>query len=132
MNHGYIVSFTVVLLTIAQCVTVDGSVACGGKINKCLGKNKVLDPPPDSTILYGVRCCSEDYFFQAQKRPGCSVWSNSKNANKQCSPETDFEGAQAFCAASGARLCTCSELLNKCAKGTGCGLNKKLTWCTSS
>ncbi len=99
-------------------------------MKKC--QNKLFDPSNASITLYNVRCCSEHYFTEAQRLNGCSVWANSKNAERECSRKTNFAGAEAFCAAAGARVCTCDELLNKCAKGTGCGLNKKLVWCTSS
>jgi len=42
--------------------------------------------------------------------------------------DATYDQAAAFCSDSGARLCTEEELLNKCAKNTGCKLNKKLVW----
>ncbi len=76
---------------------------------------------------YGVRCCSEEQFIEAKKRDGCP-WAASRDANRQCNTSATYDEAVARCALQGARLCTRDELLQKCAKTTGCGLNKVLVW----
>ena len=46
----------------------------------------------------------------------------------QCSTDSSFGGAQAECAAIGARLCTVYELASDVTRGTGCELDRALVW----
>ena len=121
------------LLTTVQLITANIlNAACGGKPKHCKKQLEThYDLSPDKQLNYGVRCCSEEQFLNAEKKEkfGCEVWAGSKDANHQCMDDAPYQDAVDFCASMGARLCTCNEVLTKCAKGTGCGLNKKLVWC---
>ena len=123
MKLGSIISLIIVLFTVApQGVTANNHVACGGNIKQCPQKDQIIEVLPTSSKVYGACCCSDEYFsyFSGQRKTkyGCSIWGASKTVNNECSDETDFSGAAAFCEGTGARLCTCNELLNKSAKGT--------------
>eukprot|EP00551_Chaetoceros_affinis_P000696 CAMPEP_0203643984 /NCGR_PEP_ID=MMETSP0088-20131115/9419_1 /ASSEMBLY_ACC=CAM_ASM_001087 /TAXON_ID=426623 /ORGANISM="Chaetoceros affinis, Strain CCMP159" /LENGTH=114 /DNA_ID=CAMNT_0050500343 /DNA_START=95 /DNA_END=439 /DNA_ORIENTATION=- len=110
--------------------------ACGGKPNKCPDKVKVVntgfDVSPDKVQLFGARCCSTTQFHLAEQRndPKCNgIWASSKDPDHQCMTSGTYDDAVAHCAKSNAKLCTCNDLLNKCAKSTGCSLNKEMVWC---
>jgi len=45
-----------------------------------------------------------------------------------CVKETDFAGAMETCQANNARLCTPAEMLDRCTRNTGCGLNLVHVW----
>ncbi len=108
-------------------------VGCGGnKKNKCPD----YDVPPDgipADATFGVRCCSETRFsLNAELKDGCDVWGGSKGGEGgfECNLEATLSEAEQWCAELGARLCTCTELADGCAKSTGCGLNRAMVWCT--
>ncbi len=108
--------------------------ACAGKRKKC---NKLMfDPIPgsdgDVEKKLHVRCCSEQRFDFSQSKKCPTIFGGSRGIDRQCSGKVNSDDAESFCAAVGARLCTCEEILDQCAKGTGCGLNSKLVWCTST
>mmetsp|Transcript_6503 Transcript_6503/g.8087 ORF Transcript_6503/g.8087 Transcript_6503/m.8087 type:complete len:137 (-) Transcript_6503:130-540(-) len=124
-------SFIFGFLALAQLTTThaDYHIACGGKTKKCpMDYAKV---PEDSGSLFGARCCSEMSFENCEDpKSNCSVYAGSKGPDKECFLEGTHDDAVQFCTEQvNARLCTCNEVLNKCAKGTGCGLNKQMVWC---
>jgi hypothetical protein len=49
-----------------------------------------------------------------------------------CSGETNYDEAESFCTAVGARLCTLSEIQNDEAKGSGCNYDYELVWTSES
>eukprot|EP00551_Chaetoceros_affinis_P003107 CAMPEP_0203638570 /NCGR_PEP_ID=MMETSP0088-20131115/4568_1 /ASSEMBLY_ACC=CAM_ASM_001087 /TAXON_ID=426623 /ORGANISM="Chaetoceros affinis, Strain CCMP159" /LENGTH=139 /DNA_ID=CAMNT_0050493237 /DNA_START=38 /DNA_END=457 /DNA_ORIENTATION=+ len=130
------VSFILSLLTVSQLMTTANAttiLACGsGKKKKCGSNDLLLDLPPKTPEGFSVRCCSETQFNRSEKKVkyGCDVWAGSKDKNGQCFGYGTIEDAEKFCQDAGARLCTCTELVEKCAKGTGCGLNKEFVYCT--
>eukprot|EP00551_Chaetoceros_affinis_P012730 CAMPEP_0203667254 /NCGR_PEP_ID=MMETSP0090-20130426/4139_1 /ASSEMBLY_ACC=CAM_ASM_001088 /TAXON_ID=426623 /ORGANISM="Chaetoceros affinis, Strain CCMP159" /LENGTH=208 /DNA_ID=CAMNT_0050531367 /DNA_START=53 /DNA_END=680 /DNA_ORIENTATION=+ len=104
-------------------------VACGGRPNMANGCRPVVTDTVLKTDLYGVRCCSSAPFPHAKKQAQCDVWAIARTPTVTCNTAATYEEALAHCNNLGAeRLCTVDELLNKCAKSTGCGLNKKLVW----
>ena len=111
--------------------TAYATAVCGGATNKCKPQFKV----DLKTATYGVRCCKETEFKRSEKKPWCSVWAASRvgkkltpNNDNRCKTSATFQEAESYCAYSRARLCTKQELLDQCAKGTGCDLNKVLVW----
>ena len=85
--------------------------------------------------MYAVRCCSETKLGDSWKRrKGCDVFAESNGPEMedaqgvQCEPALTYAEAVADCAGAGARLCTGAELRANCAKGTGCGFDKRLAW----
>jgi len=97
---------------------------CGGATKHCAIQKMTV--PKDAK--YGVRCCSDYHFPMSRIQEGCSCYGGSLGIHKECFMDATYDQAAAFCSDSGARLCTEEELLNKCAKNTGCKLNKKLVW----
>lgn len=67
-----------------------------------------------------------------RSRPLDAVCAHSKNAPGQCSGSLSFLAAEAFCVSQGARLCTALELARDEAKGTGCHLDSKRVWSSTS
>merc|ERR1712012_733394 len=100
------------------------SVICGGSPSHCNIQRRFAKKEKK----FGVRCCSENEFPLSQKNEGCDVFAGSFGVDGKCSGLLTYDQACKFCEGLGARLCTEAELLNKCARGTGCELNKKLVW----
>jgi len=78
-----------------------------------------------------VRCCSDDHIAGWSWKQRCRVYTES-NAWGQCSGSVTFAEAESICANEGARLCTKDELVNNCARGTGCMYDKKMIWTSST
>jgi len=78
----------------------------------------------------GVRCCTTTprphWRSKCKNKPTPLVYSRSKVPG--CNGSKTFQEAVEICAAVGSRLCTGEEMLNGCAKSTGCQFNKKLVW----
>ena len=120
-------------LLVVQRIVQEGTssaVVCGGKPKKC--------PPPmdnpngvSEESLYGVRCCSEAYFPLAHNKEECGdIWGGSRAPDNECNVSATYQQAKDWCENTlNVRLCTCAEVSNKCAKGTGCGLNAVEAWC---
>ena len=131
------VSLMLSLLTVSQLITKANAtttiLACGsGKTKKCGSNDLLLDIPPNNLDGFSVRCCSDTRFPESQRRSkyGCDVWGGSRDENGECFGIGNEEDAELFCTGVGARICTCTELVEKCAKGTGCGLNKEFVYCS--
>jgi hypothetical protein len=92
----------------------------------------------DQTNRHEVRCCSDRSKPGYQKRNGCNIWSESsfRSQNNSCVSSAVFSRAAAVCRADGARLCTLTEMMNRCTAGTGCQHDDDLIWtqtrCTST
>lgn len=72
--------------------------------------------------------------FEAERFGSSTVCGGSK-FNKEggvCAEPSTFADAKAFCEAGGARLCTLDELHNDEASGTGCAMNRKRGWSSTS
>ena len=78
--------------------------------------------------LHEVRCCRDGaasgWKQQCADRPG--VYARS-TLDGQCHAAI-FEDARALCDAAGGRICTADEVLDSCAKGTGCNHDRELVW----
>mmetsp|Transcript_12396 Transcript_12396/g.15700 ORF Transcript_12396/g.15700 Transcript_12396/m.15700 type:complete len:139 (-) Transcript_12396:196-612(-) len=125
------------LLSLTQLISTNAQsigMTCGaGNPRKCPGYDPKLppkDPKPDAKL--GAMCCSENQFHLAKRKTkyGCKIWAGAKSANHECLKRASQTEAMEYCENNGARLCTCDELLGKCAKSTGCGMNKQMLWCT--
>ena len=109
-----------------------GHVVCAVNPRKC----PVLDSLPQPTARFGARCCASERFSllsQKNVQYNCTVWAASKFVNNEgenvCATAVTLEEANDHCAAMNATLCTCEDMQKKCTKGTGCRLNKELSWC---
>ena len=87
----------------------------------------VLADATDPNALGYVRCCSDSAISGWLKRDYCSIWSES-DAWGSCSGELNYSQAVEFCASHGGRLCTRTELVEKCAYGHGCGYDVQNVW----
>merc|ERR1712232_222823 len=100
---------------------------CGRK-NMCANEsNDVFNYDVD----HNVRCCSDTAKPGWIKRPGCSVWAQSK-FDGVCMRNKNFLEAECICEKYGARLCTKQEANRNCARGTGCGNDRRLVWTRTS
>ncbi len=88
---------------------------------------------------YNVRCCKDGsgvgwYQGSTTKNRGdrCSsnVYARSLDLDSRgiCFPKATHDGAVAFCASVGGRLCTREELLDDCTAFTGCAFDKRYIW----
>jgi hypothetical protein len=91
-----------------------------------------------------VRCCA-DSMTPSMSSLSCNElgWTNSVNYGDSnicggsysalggCSGLLNWNDANAYCEAGGARLCSSVELLNDEARATGCGLDTELVWSTN-
>ena len=94
---------------------VDGCANGGVNGKRCVA----LD---DTTELHGVRCCEEGQANTcATPGPACS------DAKKKSMAE-----AADACSSLGKRMCTADELMAETCCGSGCGLDKKFVWSTTS
>ena len=123
--HTFIIYLTMYIFLIQ-------SINTGGVPNKCnaLGGNEVQ---VDMSAQHAVRCCTEDASVGWPfKCTGGITGVYGESNVPSCYSSSTFNEAVTICSAySGGRLCSGTELLNKCTRGTGCGLNKALVWgCT--
>ena len=82
---------------------------------------------------HGVRCCTEDASVGWPfKCTGGITGVYGESNVPSCYLSSTFNDAVTICSTySGGRLCSGTELLNYCTRGTGCSLNKQLVWgCT--
>ena len=100
------------------------------------GVEAVCTPANDAMA---VRCCSEtaaaatEQEPEATKKPSTIVGFSKVGKKAKCFSEKDGKEvspnkAAKVCKASGARLCSVSELESNVAKGTGCALDKTMVW----
>jgi hypothetical protein len=73
-----------------------------------------------------VTCCSDEEKPGWNQKSGCNVWAKSKISGS-CHSLT-YDAADHLCSKNGARLCSKQEILDKCAKNSGCGNNNELIW----
>jgi hypothetical protein len=126
-------------LQAAGHMMVKGSPACGCNEPNGGSCASRCDGASDTT-LKGLRCCSStpksgwknhckaSKGFRDVWAQGVFDGSGRHSTGDICDQEFTWEQARDFCVDEGARLCTEEELNQGCAKGTGCGLNKKLIW----
>ena len=106
--------------------------ACGRR-GKCtddegdLLAGQLLDKTKDKAY---VRCCSNSPIDGWKQNKKCVVYTES-DAGFQCSGLVTFPEAEAICLNENARLCTQEEVLDNCARGTGCGYDSKQIWTSS-
>jgi len=79
---------------------------------------------------FAVRCCS-DTPIQGWKQTCNSIYTASAAWWAGCQSKKTFSEAEDFCAYVGGRLCTKTEVLGGCVKGTGCNFDRKLIWTSS-
>ena len=75
---------------------------------------------------HAVRCCSDVQVTGWKKQSFCDVWAAS-DVWGACQ-EMNWSDARKFCQSQSARLCTRTELEQKCSKDTGCLYDAKLVW----
>jgi len=101
-------------------------VVCGSE-GLCIEDKKIVR----DNDLHEVRCCSDVAIAGWRKNNACGIWGQSKFSGV-CHSKKMFESAVAICSASGARLCTKSEIEEKCSANTGCEFNFELIWSSTS
>ena len=87
------------------------------------------------SATHAVRCCTEDASVGWPfKCTGGITGVYGESNVPTCFTDKTFDEAVSICSAySGGRLCSGTELFNKCTRGTGCGMNKLLVWgCTET
>ena len=77
------------------------------------------------------KSCSE-LGWEAHQKHGVCAASFMKQVNPPCAPMMNFTTANDYCVGRGARLCTAADLGSDVAKGTGCALDDKFVWSSSS
>jgi len=111
-------------------ISVDGVgshwVVCGRE-GFCIEDNTMAR----DSDLHEVRCCSDIAIAGWRKNDACGIWGQSK-FNGVCHAKKKFESAVAICYDNGGRLCTKSELEEKCSANTGCKFNEELMWSSTS
>jgi len=113
--------------TDGDSTTVKYWAMCGRK-NKCPNEpNGVFD----YDVPHEVSCCSDTSKPGWKKRRNCNVWAQSKFDGK-CMRNKNFLEAECICEKYGARLCTKQEANRSCARGTGCGNDRRLVWTSVS
>lgn len=79
---------------------------------------------------HNVRCCSDNEKTGWVKKAQCDVWGESHIP--ACNSAKTYAEAEAICAASDARVCTESELLDDCTRGSGCGYDDERHWSSTT
>jgi len=102
-------------------------IACG-KNGGCGNTGEDLIDKEDEAY---VRCCSDNLITGWSWKQRCDIYTES-NAWGQCSGLVSFAAAESICVNENARLCTKDELINNCAKGTGCKYDRKMIWTSST
>ncbi|KAL7533705.1 hypothetical protein ACHAXR_008213 [Thalassiosira sp. AJA248-18] len=84
----------------------------------------------DETELHDVRCCADTNLGTGwKKNTGCAVWGESEiNGDAVCHASKTWSEAADLCPSANARLCTKQELLDDCARGTGCNFDGQHNW----
>ena len=89
----------------------------------------------DTNEKHEVRCCK--YCTNAEPcanawKQKCDSWEPTVYARSkvggECSGQLDFYKAKAFCSSAGGRLCSAEEMLEECARGTGCKYDQHMIW----
>ena len=106
-------------------------VVCGSSSNGACNVNPSL--PSDPEEAHEVRCCSDtDLGSPWKQHANCpfNVWAESPEIGDPavCQAAKTYDQANQICSDVGARLCTEQELLNDCARGTGCSFDKEYNW----
>mmetsp|Transcript_7090 Transcript_7090/g.16565 ORF Transcript_7090/g.16565 Transcript_7090/m.16565 type:complete len:1051 (+) Transcript_7090:2086-5238(+) len=107
-------------------------IACGGGVNGCGGESDSLGVAK-ANEQHEVRCCSP-YPLSGWKRGAtCNNHHESDltaldGTPNQCFHASTFTEAQAICHENWGYVCSMSEVLDGCAKGSGCGHNGDLVW----
>ena len=106
-------------------------VVCGSSSSGACNVNPSL--PSDPEELHEVRCCSNTFLDSGWKQHAdCpfNVWAESPEIGDPavCQAAKTYDQANQICSDVGARLCTEQELLNDCARGTGCSFDKEYNW----
>ena len=92
-------------------------LACGSTHTACSG----LTQPAETSELHEVRCCADNNLEGWTKHANCDVdvWGESE-INGVCEHAVTYQQALSMCASIGGRLCTATELLSDCTRGSGC------------
>ena len=94
--------------------------ACG-KIGRC---NNEVNGGFSYDVPHKLCCCSDIQKAVWKIWGGCNVWTQSKMIG-ECYTNKNFFMAECICNKHDARLCSREELVNNCAKGTGCGFDRQ-------
>jgi len=95
----------------------------GGRRLACATHSRVSDDEEQ----HAVRCCSDENRNGFQQKLSECPYAASK-ISRQCYAKSTYDEAVNVCEGVGSRLCTSSEIRNRCARGTGCNLNTELVW----
>ena len=89
--------------------------------------------PPSADSTYSASTCDELGWGNAGNFGDSMVCGESDlGLPGGCSDELTWDEARGFCESAGARLCTWPELLNDEARSTGCQVDAKLVWTSTS
>jgi len=122
------------LLPMGDAVADDAHLflACGKGINGCGGGEDAVGVAVPNE-KHEVRCCSP-YALPGWKKNGkkCSNYHESDltfdGAVDQCFHASTYADAQAICHENYAEVCTMSQVLDGCVRGSGCGHDGDLIW----
>ena len=87
------------------------------------------------TTKHEVRCCSNTSITGYEKKScnnGRVLYVDSDFSTIGCQHNKTWSQADDICNKMGARLCTRKELVDQCAKGTGCQHNHDLCWASTT
>ena len=76
-----------------------------------------------------MRCCSNKSKDGWENKTDCKIWATTPSF-PFCYTDATYADAVRIC--NGSRLCTATEVYENCTKGTGCGLDNKLIWTSST
>lgn len=109
---------------------------CGAADGTCADTEILIDTA--SGRGGDVRCCSDTFLsgftqYEWARQDGKTtlacpgVWAESRISGF-CHENVTFCEAKSICESAGARLCTRDEVLNNCARSTGCGFDHRMIW----
>ncbi|CAJ1959551.1 unnamed protein product [Cylindrotheca closterium] len=102
-------------------------IACGAGINGCGGAKHSLGVAK-ANEQHEVRCCSPYSLPGWLKGGGCNSYAQSKLSGDQCFHASTYAEAQDICHENLAYVCSMSEVLDGCTKGTGCSHDSDFVW----
>jgi hypothetical protein len=103
-------------------------IVCGAAYHYCNTQKAKIS---HDFQLNAVRCCSDTSKTGWVKHAHCNVWARSEILGV-CYGEETYESATNICASVNARLCTREELKYSCTRGSGCGLDNRMIWSSTT
>mmetsp|Transcript_30566 Transcript_30566/g.71584 ORF Transcript_30566/g.71584 Transcript_30566/m.71584 type:complete len:1742 (-) Transcript_30566:198-5423(-) len=108
---------------------------CGRSSGNCKGTDtKPAAALVAPTTVAAVRCCSSSYVPGWLNFDDCpAVWTASEfPTSNDCVVAASWTEAANKCSQQGGRLCTKAEILDDCARSTGCGHDHRMLWALDS